>query len=58
MGRHKTISEEALEHFVEDYGLDYILESNDIEPQVVVQLLIREGLIDLENFSWEIEDED
>ena len=58
MGKHKTVSEEALEHLCEDYGLETILEMNDIEQQVVVELLIREGLIDLEEFSWETEDED
>jgi len=58
MGRHKTVSEEALEHLVEDYGLEQLLIDNDIEPQVVVELLIREGLIDLEEFSWETEDDD
>lgn len=58
MGKHKTVSEEALEHLVEDYGLEQLLIENDIEPQVVVELLIREGLIDLEEFSWETEDDD
>ncbi len=58
MTKHKTVSEEAIEHLVEDVGLEYLLEANDIEPQVVVELLIREGLIDLEEFSWETEDDD
>jgi len=58
MGRNKIVSEEALEHLVEDYGLEQLLIDNDIEPQVVVELLIREGLIDLEEFSWETEDDD
>lgn len=58
MVKHKTVSEEAIEHLVEDVGLEYLLEANDIEPQVVVELLIREGLIDLEEFSWETEDDD
>lgn len=58
MGKHKTVSEEAIEHLVEDVGLDYLLEVNDIEPQLVIELLIREGLIDLEEYSWETEDED
>ena len=58
MGKHKTVSEETIEHLVEDVGLEYLLETNDIEPQVVVELLIREGLIDLEEFSWETEDDD
>lgn len=58
MGKHKTVSEEAIEHLVEDVGLEYLLEANDIEPQLVIELLIREGLIDLEEFSWETEDDD
>ena len=48
MGRNKRVSEEAIEHLVEDYGLEQLLIDNYIEPQVVVELLIREGLIDLE----------
>lgn len=58
MGKHKTVSQEALEHLVEDYGLEYLLEVNDIEPQVVIELLLQEGLIDLEEFSMELEDDD
>lgn len=58
MGRNKVFSDEALEHLVEDYGLETILEMNDIEPQVVIQLLINEGLIDLDDFSVETEDDD
>lgn len=58
MGRHKTISQEALEHLVEDYGLEYLLEANGIEPQIVVELLIQEGFIDLDDFSMEMEDDD
>ena len=54
----KTRSEEAIEHLCEDYGLETLLDMNDIEPQVVIELLIREGLIDLEEFSWETEDDD
>lgn len=54
----KTISEEAIEHICEDYGLETILEMNDIEQQVVIELLIREGLIDLENFTIEVEDDE
>ncbi len=58
MPQHKTVSEEAIEHLCEDYGLETILEMNDIEQQVVIELLIREGLIDLEDFSIEVEDND
>lgn len=58
MGKHKQISQEAIENLCEDYGLEYLLEANGIEPQIVVELLIQEGLIDLEEFSWEMEDDD
>lgn len=58
MGRNKVLSEEALDHLCEDYGLEQILEMNDIEPQVVIQLLINEGLINLDDFSVETEDDD
>ena len=58
MGRNKILSDEALEHICEDYGLETILEMNDIEPQVVIQLLINEGLIDLDDFSVETEDDE
>lgn len=58
MPKHKTVSEEAIEHLCEDYGLETILEMNDLEPQTVIELLIREGLLDLEDFSIELEDDD
>lgn len=58
MGRNKILSDEALDHLCEDYGLEAILEMNDIEPQVVIQLLINEGLIDLSDFEVETEDDD
>ena len=58
MGRNKVFSDEALEHLCEDYGLETLLEMNDIEPQVVIQLLINEGLIDVDDFSVETEDDD
>lgn len=58
MGRNKVVSDEALEHLCEDYGLETILEMNDIEPQVVIQLLINEGMIDLDAFSVETEDDE
>lgn len=58
MGRHKAISQEALEHLCEDYGLETILEMNGIEPHIVIDLLINEGLIDLDDFSMEMEDDE
>ena len=58
MTKRIILSQEAIENLCEDYGLEQLLIDNDIEPQVVVELLIREGLIDLEEFSWETEDDD
>lgn len=46
-----------LSHLVEDYGLETLLEMNDIEPQTVLELLINQGMIDLEDLYVEIEDD-
>ena len=45
----KVLPEMFLEKLLEDYSLETILEMNDIESYVVLELLIREGLIDLED---------
>lgn len=45
----------------EDYGLDVILQQNDIEPWQVVELLYLRGLLDLEDYMFkdlEIDGED
>ncbi len=58
MGKVNIVPPEALEHLVEDYGFELLLEMNDIEPYQVIELLVREGLLDLDDLRWEIEDED
>jgi len=46
---------------VEDFGLDVILEQNDIEPWQIVKLLHMQGLLDLGDYFYdelELGDED
>lgn len=43
---------DLLEHLIEDYGLETILEQNDIEPRTVLELLIDKGMIDLELYVY------
>jgi hypothetical protein len=47
--RMKVLPELFLEKLLEDYSLETILEMNDIEPHTILELLITEGLIDLED---------
>lgn len=50
---------DILEHLIEDYGLETLLEQNDIEPRTVLELLINKGLIDLEDYTFgDIDDDD
>lgn len=45
----------------EVYGLDLILEQNDIEPWQVVQILHERGLLDVDDYLFtelEVRDED
>ena len=52
---------DTYQQLVEDFGLDVILEQNDIEPWQVVQLLHMRGLLDLEDYFYdelEVGDED
>lgn len=58
MVNRKILPEDFLDHLIEDYGLECLLEMNDIEPHTVVELLIKEGLIDLEDLYLEWEDDD
>lgn len=44
---------DLLEHLIEDYGLETILEQNDIEHRTVLEILINKGLIDLEDYTFE-----
>lgn len=58
MVKHKHLAEDFLEHLLEDIGLETLLELNDVEPVAVLELLIEHGWIDLDNLSWETEDDD
>lgn len=40
--------EELFEELVMRYGLEHILEENDIEPAFALKLLYQEGYIDME----------
>lgn len=43
----------------EHYGLDLVMEQNDLEPEDVIKLLYDNGLIDIEDYWFDvIEDED
>ncbi len=52
--------ESFLEELLENYGLEKLLELNDINPVEVLELLIDQGLFDVEMFnpSIGVEDED
>lgn len=46
---------DKLEIMLEHYGLQHILEQNDVEDYKVLQLLLDEGLVDLEDYFYEDE---
>jgi hypothetical protein len=58
MGKLKVIPNDLLEHICEDYGLEELLLLNDIEPRTVLELLISEGLLDIESLCVELETDD
>jgi len=42
----------------EHYGLDLVMEQNDLEPEDVIKLLYDNGLIDIEDYFYdEVEEE-
>lgn len=47
MVRVNVLPKDFIEHLVEDYSLETILEMNDLEPATVLEFLINEGMIDL-----------
>jgi hypothetical protein len=48
-----------LEHMLEVYGLERILEQNDIEELTVLELLVVRGLIDVEDYIYtDVKDEE
>lgn len=54
----RVLPEVFLEKLLDDYSLETILEMNDIETYTVLQLLITEGLIDLEDLYLDMGDTD
>lgn len=52
----RVLPEVFLEKLLDDYSLETILEMNDVETHVVLELLIREGLIDLEDLYLDMGD--
>ena len=55
------VNNDIYTQLVEDFGLDVILEQNDIEPWQVVKLLHTQGYLDLEDYFYdelELGDED
>jgi len=52
----KVLPEDFLENLLEDYSLETILEMNDIEPYTVLELLLREGLVSLEDLYLDMGD--
>jgi len=56
-----TMDNEIFINLEEVYGLDLILEQNDIEPWQVVQILHERGLLDVDDYLFtelEVRDED
>lgn len=51
-----TLSEKA-EILARDFGLELLLEQNDIEEETVVEILINVGLIDLSEYFYRDSDE-
>ena len=49
--------DEQLEMIVESYGIDLLLELNDINPVYVLKWLVEEGLIDLDDYIEQEEEE-
>ncbi len=58
MVKRKVLPEDFLDHICEDLGLETLLEINDIEPREVIELLIAEGLIDVDNLCVELPEDD
>jgi hypothetical protein len=49
--------EKTLQQMIDSYGLEFLLEDNDILETKVLELLVEEGLIDPDKYFEEIEDD-
>ncbi len=52
------LEEQRINLVLNSYGLDMLLEQNDIEEYAVVALLIRRGLVCLEDYFYQDVEED
>lgn len=53
-----TILEDKIRKLVLSYGVETLLEENDIEEEYVVKLLVDEGLINIDEYFDDGDDED
>lgn len=49
---------ERLEMLAEYYPIDQVLEDNDVNPLVVYRFLMQEGLIDIDQYFLDEEEDD
>lgn len=49
----RELNDEQLDLLIMSYGLEKILEDQDIEQEYVLKLLLEDGLIDLERYTDE-----
>lgn len=47
------LDEDKFAVLAEHYGLDTVLEQNDLTPEDVIRILHRAGLIDLDDYFYE-----
>jgi hypothetical protein len=51
------MDQQKLKMMIDSYGIDKLLELEDISPEKALEVLINEGLIDIENYFNLDEDE-
>jgi hypothetical protein len=59
--RPKSFLNDMFVQLADDYGLETILEQNDIEEWQIIELLYQRGLLDLDDYTYtelELDDED
>lgn len=49
--------ERTYQQMIDSYGLEFLLEDNDILETKVLELLVEEGLIDVDKYYPEVEDD-
>lgn len=59
--RPKSFLNDMFVQLADDYGLETILEQNDLEEWQIIELLYQRGLLDLDDYTYtelELDDED